>query len=40
MKTIFSLDNGILGRLDGATATKAFRNLLWCEASKIGLFTK
>jgi hypothetical protein len=37
MKTIFSLDNEILGRLDAISATRAFRNLLWCEASKTGL---
>lgn len=37
MKTIFSLDNGIPGRLDAVAATKAFRNLLWCEARRTGL---
>lgn len=37
MKTVFSLDNDSLGRLDAAAATKAFRNLLWCEARRAGL---
>ncbi|HVO66300.1 MAG TPA: hypothetical protein VMT12_07455 [Syntrophales bacterium] len=37
MQTIFSLDNAILGRLEAVSATKAFRNLLWCEASRTGL---
>jgi hypothetical protein len=37
MKTIFSLDNAILGMLDATSATKAFRNLLWCETSRIGV---
>jgi hypothetical protein len=37
MKTIFSLDNDSLGRLDATAATKAFRNLLWCEARRMGL---
>jgi hypothetical protein len=37
MKTVFSLDNDSLGRLDATAATKAFRNLLWCEAQRTGL---
>lgn len=37
MKTIFSLDNDVLGRLDPTSATKAFRNLLWCESRRVGL---
>lgn len=39
MKTIFSLDNDVLESLDAVAATKAFRNLLWCEARRIGLST-
>lgn len=37
MKNIFSLDHELVGRLDAVQATKAFRNLLWCEARRIGL---
>ncbi len=37
MHTIFSLDNAVLGRLDATSATITFRNLLWCEAVRIGL---
>lgn len=37
MQTIFSLDNAILGKLDAISAIRAFRNLLWCEASRTGL---
>jgi hypothetical protein len=37
MKTILSLDSAVLGRLDALSATRTFRNLLWCEALRIGL---
>ncbi|MEW6327063.1 MAG: hypothetical protein AB1487_05645 [Thermodesulfobacteriota bacterium] len=37
MHTIFSLDNAVLGRLDATSASITFRNLLWCEAVRIGL---
>lgn len=37
MKTVFSLGNDVLGGLDAISATKAFRNLLWCEARRVGL---
>ncbi len=37
MNTIFSLDNAVLGRLDAVSATRTFRNLLWCEALRTGL---
>jgi len=37
MKTMFSLDNSVLQGLDPIAATKAFRNLLWCEARRVGL---
>lgn len=37
MNTIFSLDNAVLGRLDPVSATRTFRDLLWCEALRSGL---
>jgi hypothetical protein len=37
MNTIFSLDNAVLGRLDAVSATRIFRDLLWCEALRSGL---
>ena len=37
MNTIFSLENKVLGRLDAISATRTFRNLLWCEAWRSGL---
>ena len=36
MNTIFSLDNAALGRLDALSATRTFRDLLWCEALRSG----
>ncbi|MDU0460092.1 MAG: hypothetical protein RW306_15305 [Geobacteraceae bacterium] len=35
--TIFSIDQKILSGLSAAEAIKLFRNLLWCEARRIGL---
>src|SRR5215510_10376457 len=37
MNIIFSLDNAVLGRLDAMSATRTFRDLLWCEALRSGL---
>jgi hypothetical protein len=37
MHTIFSIDSAVLGRLDAVSATRTFRNLLWCEAWRSGL---
>lgn len=37
MKSIYSLDNSILQGLGAVAATKAFRNLLWCDARRVGL---
>ena len=37
MNTIFSIDSAVLGRLNAVSATRTFRNLLWCEAWRHGL---
>lgn len=37
MKTVFSLGNDVFEGLNAISATKAFRNLLWCEARRVGM---
>jgi len=37
METILSVSHKVLGSLNAEAAVKQFRNLLWCEARRIGL---
>jgi hypothetical protein len=37
MNSIFSVNGSDLEQLDAASATRTFRNLLWCEALRSGI---